>query len=152
LEELRLPLQIPLIGWALEMHMKNGRRAACAVAMLLSGCQTSSTAQRPIPSGEEARASFINKVWKVGSSPTIEKGMLYVFLSEGTLVLASPHATPAFGRWEYKNGALTTTEESIRYKVDILKLTRDEFRIRIHNPGEPVDITLIPAEGVPLPE
>jgi hypothetical protein len=29
-------------------------------------------------------------------------GELRVFLSEGTLVMASSHGTPAFGTWSYK--------------------------------------------------
>ena len=41
-------------------------------------------------------------------------------------------------------------EESIPYKLDILGLSPDEFRIRINSPGEPVDITLVPAETPPL--
>jgi hypothetical protein len=42
-------------------------------------------------------------------------------------------------------------EEGIPYKVDILKLTPDELSIRMHNPGEPVTLTLVPASTSPLP-
>jgi hypothetical protein len=38
-------------------------------------------------------------------------------------------------------------EQSISYPVDILALTADSFVIRSHNPGEPVDITLVLAGG-----
>jgi hypothetical protein len=38
-------------------------------------------------------------------------------------------------------------EESISYPTDILGLTPETFTIRSHNPGQPVDITMVPAEG-----
>ncbi len=41
-------------------------------------------------------------------------------------------------------------EEGIPYKADVLKLSKNEFRIRSNNPGEPVEITLVAAD-VPLP-
>ena len=37
-------------------------------------------------------------------------------------------------------------EESIPYKVEILKLSPAEFTIRIHSPGEPLEITFVPAD------
>jgi hypothetical protein len=45
--------------------------------------------------------------------------------------------------------SLKITEESQEYAVDILELTRDSFRIRMHNPGEPVVIRFAPAEQSP---
>ena len=93
-----------------------------------------------------APASFVNRVWVVAESPQVAQGELRVFLSDGTLVMTSPHATPAFGTWSYKEGSLKITEESHEYAVDILELTRDSFRIRIHSPGEPVVIRFAPAD------
>jgi hypothetical protein len=34
-------------------------------------------------------------------------------------------------------------EEGIPYPTDILELTADRFRIRSHNPGEPVEIGMV---------
>lgn len=99
---------------------------------------------------ENEPAGFVNRVWMVGGSPTITRGQIYVFLSEGTLVIASSTGTPAFGKWTYEGGALTMIEEGIPYKVDILGLSQDEFRIRMNNPGEPVTITLVPADTPPV--
>ncbi|MCY1077801.1 hypothetical protein [Archangium lansingense] len=125
--------------------------AAGVAVLLMAGCAT--TRAQPLSAGAEQRpASFINKVWKVDASPTIQKGQLYVFLSEGTLVIAAGNGTPSLGTWRYQKGALTMVEESIAYPVDILELTADTFRIRVNNPGEPVEMTLIPADGVPLAE
>lgn len=116
--------------------------------LLLSGCSKpqAPAASAPEPPRQEAAASFVNQVWKVSRSSGVEPGMLYVFLSDGTLVITSPHARPAFGTWRSENGALTMVEESIPYKVEILKLSPAEFTIRIHSPGEPLEITFVPAD------
>jgi hypothetical protein len=99
----------------------------------------------PIGAPEPARAAatFINKVWAVDDSPTVARGQLYVFLSEGTLVIASGTGTPSLGKWKQENGLLTMTEEGIAYPTDILELTADRFRVRSHNPGEAVEIGMV---------
>jgi hypothetical protein len=123
----------------------------------IPACTTRDTSReasdtRPTDEGPPAApASFVNRVWVVAESPQVAQGELRVFLSEGTLVMASPHGTPAFGTWSYKGGSLKITEESQEYAVDILELTRDSFRIQMHSPGEPVVIRLAPAEQ-PSPE
>jgi hypothetical protein len=126
-----------------------GLAFVAAASLLLFSCS-----ERPAPversSSETADSavSSVDKVWRVRESSSVALGTLYVFLSEGTLVITSSNSKPALGRWKYEDGALTMVEEGISYKVDILKLSKDEFRIRNNNPGEPVEITLVPA-GVP---
>lgn len=136
------------------------RTFACVVliaALSIAACDrqvpSSSSASVTAPaSGADAEsnspraaASFIDKVWKVSESSTVSAGTLYVFLSEGTLVVASSSGTPSLGKWKRENGQLTMIEEGIAYPTDILELTAGRFRIRSHNPGEPVEITLVPA-------
>ena len=94
---------------------------------------------------EKTAASFINKVWKVNKSNSVAAGQIYVFISDGTLAMTSPNGKPAFGSWTYKDGNLTMVEESIPYKVDILKLSKDEFNIKINDPGKGVEIEFVPA-------
>jgi hypothetical protein len=96
-----------------------------------------------------APVSFVNKVWRVASSSGVGRGMLYVFLSDGTLVISSPHGTPAFGQWKQDGTGLTMIEEGRPYKVDVLKLSADEFRIMINNPGNAVEIVFEPADQAP---
>ena len=36
--------------------------------------------------------------------------------------------------------------KSIPYQVDVLNLSRDEFKIRSHKPGKPAEITFVPIE------
>ncbi|WP_295468170.1 hypothetical protein [uncultured Pseudomonas sp.] len=113
--------------------------ALCVVAGLIgygkSGGDKSGTAQE----------SFVNKVWQIKTSNSIEPGMLYVFLSDGTLVMASPSSQPSLGRWARTEKGLNLIEEGITYPTEILSLKRDEFRIRSLNPGEPVELQLAPA-------
>ncbi len=125
-------------------------RLVLAVTMLLflSSCSKppAPAASAPEPRQQEAAASFVNQVWKVSRSSAVEPGMMYVFLSDGTLVITSPHGKPAFGTWKSEGRGLTMVEESIPYKVEILKLSPTEFTIRMHSPGEPLEITFVPAD------
>jgi hypothetical protein len=66
--------------------------------------------------------------------------------------MAGPHGTPAFGTWHYHDRHLTITEEGREYEVEILELNENAFGIRIHGPGEPVDIRFKAAEQPPVPE
>ncbi|MEO5987823.1 MAG: hypothetical protein ABIR01_02825 [Candidatus Eisenbacteria bacterium] len=88
----------------------------------------------------------------MSQSSVVEPGSLYVFLSDGTLVLTSPHGRPAFGSWKAEGGGLTMVEEGIPYKVKVVELNQGEFRIKSYNPGQAVDITLVPTEQPSWPK
>ncbi|MEO8023402.1 MAG: hypothetical protein ABI660_16150 [Polaromonas sp.] len=105
----------------------------------------------PTAQPSNVKPGFINKVWEVSVSTGVEPGMLYVFLSDGTLVITSPHSKPAFGAWTYKNGELVMIEESQEYKTDILNLSHEELRLKSKHPGGSVEILLVPARVAPLP-
>ena len=98
------------------------------------------------PVSAEAGPSFVNKVWRVAESKQVAPGETRTFLSDGTLVMSSPNAKSAFGSWRYEDGRLTITEEGRDYPTDILALSESAFRIRMHSPGEPVEMLLEPAE------
>jgi hypothetical protein len=132
-----------------------GARVVGTVLTALLGCagcsSPESSRKEPARATTEdlttsAPASFINRVWVVAESPQVASGDLRVFLSEGTLVMAGPHGTPALGTWRYRDGHMTITEEGREYEVAILELNENAFRIRINGPGEPVDIRFTPAE------
>lgn len=97
------------------------------------------------PDATVAPTGFVDRVWRVAESPQVQKGSLRVFLSDGTLVMADPHAEPALGTWAMDGGELTITEEGLTYPVEIVELSEQVFRIRIRGPGEPVDIRFEPA-------
>lgn len=140
-----------------------GARAVAVVAaslIALAACERSDQASpepvagKPRPAAatptDGPGASFVNIVWEVRESTQVEAGELRVFLSDGTLVMASPHGSPAFGSWSAPGGRLTITEEGRPYEAEILALTDSEFRIRMLSPGEPVEILFVPA-GHPQP-
>lgn len=104
-------------------------------------------AMSPVP--EVSEPSFVNRVWAVAESGQVAVGDLRTFLSDGTLVMTSSHATPAFGTWRYDGARLAIIEEGREYPTDILELTEASFRIRMNGPGEPVEILFVPAEQVP---
>ena len=62
--------------------------------------------------------------------------------------MTSPNSTPAFGQWRSEDGRLAITEEGRDYPTDILDLSDDAFRIRMHSPGKPVEILFAPAPQV----
>lgn len=100
----------------------------------------------PAPSPQP---TFVNRVWSVSESSSVARGTLYVFLSDGTLVITSPQTKPLVGTWKRADHGLVMVEESLSYPTEILKLTADSFVIRSHNPGAPVDISLVPADRSP---
>lgn len=98
-----------------------------------------------------ANPAFLNKVWKLAPSSDSQSDQLYVFLSDGTLLVSASNSKPALGRWEIREGALFMVEEGISYQTDITALSQDELKLGSHNPGGIREITLRPAEQ-PLPE
>lgn len=140
------------------------RFASLITALALSGCNapatTTASATPPSAAATPAAAAqpcqpaapFLNRVWRVRESSAVAPGTLYVFLSDGTLLVAAEKQKPSFWRWTYVDGALTMIEESVAYPTDILTLSDQEFTIRSHNPGEAVLITLVPVTGVSLSE
>jgi hypothetical protein len=129
-----------------------------ATVLLLSGCSRREAPRGVTPRGEAPReqaadheesspTSFVNRVWRVESSSTVAPGTIYVFLADSTLLITSSNSKPLLGTWKYANGELTMVEEGIPYRVEVLHLSPDQFKIRSHNPGEPVEITLVPAEA-----
>ena len=114
------------------------------LSLATTGCRPAAplSSESSAPAAPQGHADFVDVVWKVAASPTVAVGTLYVFLSDGTLVITSPHSKPALGRWTRKAPtALTMIEEGVAYPVEILQLDREQFRVRVTNPGDPVEIT-----------
>jgi hypothetical protein len=98
---------------------------------------------------EPARAAeprLENRVWARVDSTGVPTGELYVFLGEGSLVIASTAGTPSVGAWTRAGGGLTLTEEGIGYDTEILRLDHGELLLRSHNPGGALDLRFLPAD------
>jgi hypothetical protein len=113
----------------------------------LAGCSRKEPPAQPLPATPAERVTFVDRVWKVADSTGMTPGQLVVFLSDSTLVFASPHDEPALGTWGYVAGSLTMVEQGIPYTVEILELTANELRLRSHNPGAPVETRFVRADG-----
>jgi hypothetical protein len=124
----------------------NARTAMILLALVAAGCAKKEPPRAQAPSADvpthAVTPAFAGKTWKVVQSSAVAPGTTYEFRADGTLVVASPGSPPSSGRWAWSEGNLTMTEEGITYPTDILALDERTFRIRSHNPGEPVDITL----------
>lgn len=118
------------------------RLSLLAACLLICGCGANTSAP-PDPELQTSLPAFVDRVWVVDDSPQVARGDVRVFLADGTLVMTSAHATPATGAWTFDEGRLRITEEGIGYETDILELTPEAFRIRMHNPGEPVVIGFV---------
>ena len=130
--------------------------AIAASILALAGCgkkaEPPQPAPPPAPAPEAAApaaaaedASFIGRTWEVVDSRQVAKGSLRVFLPDGTLAMSDPGSTPSFGSWRYADGRLTIVEDGREYPTEILELSDRAFRIRMHGPGEPVEIGFAPA-------
>jgi hypothetical protein len=109
---------------------------------LLASCSQRDASDQNATQVPRTAPAFVDKVWRVEASNVVAAGQLYVFLSEGTLVIASSNGRPALGSWKQQGGGLTMVEDGIAYPVEVLELTPNRFRIRMKNPGEPVEMTL----------
>ena len=87
---------------------------------------------------------FANRIWKVAEGSGGDPGTYYVFLSDGSMLITSPHGTPAIGSWYLSGETLTLTEEGVPHPAVVLQETADTFGIRIAGPGAPVQITFVP--------
>ena len=107
-------------------------------------------AAAPVPLAIETLTS---QVWQVTASRAVAAGSLYVFLADGALLVGTPGSTLAQGRWRREGDRLVMVEESQSHPAEVLELRPDRLRLRSHNPGSPVEMTLQPvaAAAPPLP-
>lgn len=129
------------------------RIVVLAITVLAFGCG----AQKPAPvaqsedEAEEGTVSFIDTVWRVSDSPGVARGTLYVFLSDGTLVITSRNSKPMLGTWKGIGYSLTMVEDGIEYPTEVMSLTKDEFKIASKNPGGRLEITMVRADDPNAP-
>lgn len=127
-------------------------RAVLIASLLACGCASKSAPDvEPQVDTEATTVSFIDKVWRVSESPAVARGTIYVFLSDGTLLITSRNSKPMLGTWKSIGHSLTMVEEGIEYPTDVLSLTRDEFKIASKNPGGTLEITMVRADDPNAP-
>jgi hypothetical protein len=96
---------------------------------------------------EAAVPVFANRVWKVAKGSRGDAGTFYVFLSDGSLLITSPHKTPSLGAWHYSGDVLTMVEEGLPHQATVLRSTLDTFAISVAGSGQPVLLTFVPGKA-----
>ena len=110
-----------------------------ALFLLAPGCARKEEAPE---TSHAVTPAFVDRTWRVTSSSAGPPGSTYEFRRDGTLIVETPGSSPLSGSWTWNEGTLTMVEEGISYPTDILALDDSTFRIRSHNPGEPVELKM----------
>jgi uncharacterized membrane protein len=116
--------------------------AATLVAVVLAS-SVREPAQRPV--APSPPAGFLDKVWMVTDSPAGKTMDRYVFLYDGTYVVASKDGAPRVGKWSWDGFKLTMMDDALPYQAEILSLSDSTFEIRIRHMGRNFDVAMIPA-------
>lgn len=98
----------------------------------------------PVGRAQRAAPDFVNRVWKVARGSEGDPGTFYVFLDDGSLLIASPHGRPSLGSWHSSGDVLTMVEQGMPRQASVQRSTPDTFAIRIAGPGQPVQLTFVP--------
>jgi hypothetical protein len=107
----------------------------------------------PAGAASDPAGVLAGKVWRVERrSDGGEVGSTYAFLDDGTLVVDSPNGTPMTGSWQVRDGALSLTEEGVAYPAEVVVRDASHVTLRSRNPGGVVEIALVAAPEVPLPQ
>jgi hypothetical protein len=120
--------------------------AACSRPALPPGSPTGGDDPPPVAARPQSDTTpaFANRIWRVARSTAGDPGAYYLFLGDGSMLIASSHGTPAVGRWRLAGDTLTLVEEGISHPGSIRTISADSFGIRLGGPGTPVELTFVP--------
>ena len=126
------------------------RRAAATGATSGDDCHAQPAHAATAGPAETRIDRLVDRVWVAEPSPTVAAGAMYVFLSDNVLVTSATGKPPSLGSWAEDVAGLVITEKGTTSKVDVLELTAERLRIRIHG-KTPAEITFAPAIRPPAP-
>ena len=141
--------------------MRLGRAATfgtVVLAALFAGCTPSQdTVQRsnpvnapapPIAATDLAGGPLVNTIWRV-TSANRAPGTLFVFLSNGTLMMTSCVEVYRLATWQAETtDRLTIVEDiAVQYTADIQALNQNHLSLRLNLKTEQVDLTLEAAKA-----
>jgi hypothetical protein len=109
----------------------------------------------PQPPPAAASSAFrvdrlVDRVWVAEAAGSVPAGALYVFLSSNVLVTSAPGKAATLGTWAEDVSGLVITEKGTTSKVDVLELTPERLRLRIHGKTA-AEITFAAAVRPPAP-
>lgn len=131
--------------------------AATLLAAILAGCSppertTDAPAIRGTPAPptltDPLAGPLVNTAWRV-TSANRAPGTLFVFLSNGTLVMTSCVEVYRLATWRAETAdRLTIVEDTtVQYTADIQALSQDSVSLRLNLRSEQVDLTLEAAQA-----
>jgi hypothetical protein len=132
--------------------------AAMLVATVLTGCTRSQDATprstprdapvTPVTATNLVAGPLANTVWRV-TSGNRAPGTLFIFLSNGTLMMTSCVEVYRLARWRAETmDRLTIVEDvTVQYTADIQALSEDRLSLRLNLRSEQVDLTLEAAQA-----
>ena len=116
-----------------------------------AGAAPVQASREPATSDSETRIDrLVDRVWVAEASGTVPAGAMYVFLSDNVLVTSATGKPPSLGSWAEDVTGLVITEKGTTTRVDVLELTAQRLRIRIHG-KTPAEVTFAPAIRPPEP-
>ena len=117
-----------------------------AVALQFAFAACSPAPANP-PAAEPSTSTFTNRVWRITSPADRPLGSLYLFLSDGTLVMTSCVETYRLATWRRdRPDRLTIVEDPVTsYSADIRRADEQRLELRLHPKSEDVDLGLEPA-------
>jgi hypothetical protein len=128
------------------------------VATVLTGCTRSQDATprstprdapvTPVTATNLVAGPLANTVWRV-TSGNRAPGTLFIFLSNGTLMMTSCVEVYRLARWRAETmDRLTIVEDvTVQYTADIQALSEDRLSLRLNLRSEQVDLTLEAAQA-----
>jgi len=95
-----------------------------------------------------AAGPLVNTVWRV-TSGNRAPGTLFVFLSNGTLMMTSCVEVYRLATWRSETtDRLTIVEDTtVQYTADILALSQDRLSLRLNLRSEQVELRFEPAQA-----
>ena len=149
------------IGDVLEVRVRVTGSVVCAamlVATVLTGCTPSQDATprstprdapvAPVTATNLVAGPLVNTVWRV-TSGNRAPGTLFIFLSNGTLMMTSCVEVYRLATWRAETtDRLTIVEDvTVQYTADIQALSEDSLSLRLNLRSEQVDLTLEAAQA-----
>lgn len=129
----------------------------CLVVLALALCACSSgprsdapdqTAQAPTIPARSLETRLSNKVWLVSQPTDRAPGSMYIFLSDGTLMMTSCVETYRLATWrsEGQGRLLVTEDPGTSYQVNVLEVAERDLRLRFELRNDTFELTLRAAE------
>jgi hypothetical protein len=141
------------------MLVNRGLRSAVFALFALGALASCSQRQGPIdspaqtgtaaPSPSTTESRLTGKVWLVTAPAGRAPGSLYIFLTDGTLMMASCAETYRLATWQLQGDdrLLVTEDPTTSYIVRVVDLGGRDLRLRLELVGENVDLELRAADA-----